>query len=143
MARGFARRLSASFAIIDKRRPAPNQSEVLSVVGDVEGRSCLITDDMVDTAGTIASAVHALRDRGAEVVYACATHALLSGNAKEKLEGAPLEELVVTNTINIPESRKFAGLRVLSVASLLARAIEYIHSNESVSQLFEDSPVRE
>jgi ribose-phosphate pyrophosphokinase len=142
MARGFARRLSASFAIIDKRRPAPNQSEILSVVGDVEGRNCLITDDMVDTAGTMASAVHALRERGAESVYACATHALLSGNAREKLEAAPLEELVVTNTVNIPESRKFAGLRVLSVASLLARAIEYIHSNESVSQLFEDSQVR-
>jgi ribose-phosphate pyrophosphokinase len=142
MARGFARRLSASFAIIDKRRPAPNQSEVLTVVGDVEGRNCLITDDMVDTAGTMASAVHALRDRGALSVYACATHALLSGSAREKLEAAPLEELVVTNTVNIPESRKFPGLRVLSVASLLARAIEYIHSNESVSQLFEDSPAR-
>jgi ribose-phosphate pyrophosphokinase len=142
MARGFARRLSASFAIIDKRRIGPNQSEVLQVVGDVEGRNCLIADDMVDTAGTMASAVHALRDRGAAAVYACATHPLLSGSAKEKLEGAPLEELVVTNTINIPEERKFAGLRVLSVASLLARAIEYIHSNESVSQLFEDSPIR-
>jgi ribose-phosphate pyrophosphokinase len=142
MARGFARRLSASFAIIDKRRPAPNQSEVLTVVGDVEGRNCLITDDMVDTAGTMASAMHALKDRGAVAVFACATHALLSGTAREKLEEAPLEELVVTNTINIPEDRKFARLKVLSVASLLARAIEYIHSNESVSQLFEDSPVR-
>jgi ribose-phosphate pyrophosphokinase len=120
MARGFARRLGASFAIIDKRRPAPNQSEVLSVVGDVEGRNCLITDDMVDTAGTMASAVHALKDRGAAAVFACATHALLSGNATEKLRAAPLEEL-----------------EVLSVAPLLARAIEYIHSNESVSQLFE------
>lgn len=137
MARGFARRLGASFAIIDKRRPAPNQSEVLTVVGEVDGRSCLITDDMVDTAGTMSSAVHALRDRGASAVYACATHALLSGSATERLRESPLEELVVTNTVQIPDERKFDGLKVLSVAGLLARAIEYIHSNESVSQLFE------
>jgi len=137
MARGFAKRLEASFAIIDKRRPAHNQSEVLTVVGDVKGRNCLITDDMVDTAGTMASAVHALKERGANQVYAAATHALLSGNARQKLEAAPLTELVVTNTIQIPEERKFEQLTVLSVAELLARAIEYIHSNDSVSQLFE------
>ncbi len=137
MARGFARRLNASFAIIDKRRPAPNQSEVLNVVGDVSGSNCLITDDMVDTAGTMASAVHALKDRGALAVYACATHALLSGSAPERLSAAPLTELVVTNTVQIPEERKFEGLKVLSIATLLARAIEHIHLNESVSQLFE------
>jgi len=136
MARGFARRLGASFAIIDKRRPAHNQSEILSVVGEVRGRNCLITDDMVDTAGTLASAVHALHDRGAASVFACATHALLSGKARERLEASPLEELVVTNTIDIPEDRVFDRLKVLSVGELLARAIEYIHSNESVSQLF-------
>ena len=136
MARGFARRLGATFAIIDKRRPAPNQSEILSVVGDVRGRNCLIADDMVDTAGTMASAVHALKDRGAAKVYACATHALLSGSAREKLENSPLEELVVTNTIQIPAERRFDRLTILSVAQLLARAIQYIHSNESVSQLF-------
>jgi len=136
MARGFARRLGATFAIIDKRRPAPNQSEILSVVGDVEGRSCLIADDMVDTAGTMASAVHALKDRGATAVYACATHALLSGDARKKLEASPLEELVVTNTILIPEERRFDRLTILSVAQLLANAIRYIHLNESVSQLF-------
>jgi ribose-phosphate pyrophosphokinase len=136
MARGFARRLGATFAIIDKRRPAPNQSEILSVVGDVEGRNCLIADDMVDTAGTMASAVHALRDRGAAAVYACATHALLSGDARKKLEAAPLEELVVTNTIQIPAERRFDRLTILSVAQLLANAIRYIHLNESVSQLF-------
>ncbi len=137
MARGFARRLGASFAIIDKRRPAPNQSEVLNVVGEVEGRTCLITDDMIDTAGTMASAVVALKDRGASAVYACATHALLSGAAPERLSGAPLTELVVTNTVNIPEERRFDRLKVLSVAPLLARAIDHIHSNESVSALFE------
>ena len=137
MARGFARRLSGSFAIIDKRRPAPNQSEVLNVVGDVEGRDCLITDDMIDTAGTITSAVYALKERGAASVYACATHALLSGDAPRKLSQAPLTRLVVTNTIPIPEGRRFPGLTVLSVASLLARAIDHIHSNESVSALFQ------
>lgn len=137
MARGFARRLSASFAIIDKRRPAHNQSEVLSVVGEVDGKDCLITDDMIDTAGTMALAVHALKDRGARRIFAAGTHAVLSGNAVERLMAAPLEELVVTNTIGIPEDRKFPKLKILSVADLLARAIEYIHSNDSVSQLFE------
>ncbi len=137
MARGFAKRLGASLAIIDKRRPAPNESEVLNVVGDVEGRPCLISDDMVDTAGTIASAVWALKERGAEKVYASATHALLSGSAVEKLSASPLEELVVTNTIQIPEERRFERLRILSVAGLLAQAIRHIHLNESVSQLFE------
>jgi ribose-phosphate pyrophosphokinase len=91
---------------------------------------------MVDTAGTMASAVHALRDRGAAAVYACATHALLSGDARKKLEAAPLEELVVTNTIQIPAERRFDRLTILSVAQLLANAIRYIHLNESVSQLF-------
>ncbi len=137
MARGFAKRLGATFAIIDKRRPQHNQTEILSVVGEVRGKPCLITDDMVDTAGTMASAVHALKERGASKVYACATHALLSGQATERLSSAPLEELVVTNTIRIPPERSFDGLTVLSVAELLARAIEYIHLNDSVSQLFE------
>ena len=137
MARGFAKRLGASFAIIDKRRPAANVSEVLNVVGEVDGRTCLITDDMIDTGGTIAQAVQALKDRGAQNVYVAATHALLSGEAIARLSAAPLEELVVTNTIHIPDSKRFDRLKVLSVADLLARAITYIHSNASVSQLFE------
>ena len=137
MARGFAKRLGASFAIIDKRRPAANVSEVLNVVGEVEGRTCLITDDMIDTGGTIAQAVGALRERGAERVYVAATHALLSATAVERLAASPLEELVVTNTIHIPEAKRFDRMKVLSVADLLARAITYIHSNASVSKLFE------
>jgi ribose-phosphate pyrophosphokinase len=137
MARGYSKRLGATFAIIDKRRPAPNASEVMSVVGDVDGKTCILTDDMIDTGGTIANAVHALKERGATKVYAAATHALLSGSAAEKLSAAPLEELVVTNTIHIPEERRFARLTVLSVAELLADAIRFIHSNESVSALFE------
>ena len=137
MARGFAKRLGASFAIIDKRRPAANVSEVLNVVGEVEGRTCLITDDMIDTGGTIAQAVGALRERGAERVYVAATHALLSATAVERLAASRLEELVVTNTIHIPEAKRFDRMKVLSVADLLARAITYIHSNASVSKLFE------
>jgi ribose-phosphate pyrophosphokinase len=137
MARGFAKRLGATFAIIDKRRPAPNESEVINVVGEVEGKTCILSDDMVDTGGTLANGIIALKERGAKAVYASATHALLSGKAKEKLSAAPLEELVVTNTIDIPENRRFDKLRILSVAGLLANSIQYIHSNESVSQLFE------
>lgn len=137
MARGFAKRLGASFAIIDKRRPAANVAEVLNVVGDVSGKTCLVTDDMIDTGGTMAQAVHALRERGGKAVYVAATHALLSGSAVEKLSASPLEELVVTNTIHVTEEKRFDRLTVLSVADLLARSITYIHSNESVSQLFE------
>jgi ribose-phosphate pyrophosphokinase len=137
MARGFAKRLDATFAIIDKRRPAPNVSQVLNVVGDVEGKTCLLSDDMIDTAGTLAEAIHALAERGAKKIYACATHALLSGSAAARLEDSPVTEVVVTNTIDIPEERRFSRLRILSVAGLLSNAIRYIHSNESVSQLFD------
>ncbi len=137
MARGFAKRLDADLAIVDKRRPAANVAEVLNIVGDVEGRTCLLADDMVDTGGTLANAVHALRERGATKVYACATHAVLSGSAAERLAAAPLEEMVVTNTLQLTEDRSFPNLKVLSVAPLLARAIQHTHLNESVSRLFE------
>jgi len=140
MARGTARRLDATFAIIDKRRPKANMSEVLNVVGEVEGMNCLLVDDMVDTAGTLSNAVHALCERGAKKVYAAATHPLLSGEAVARLKDSPLEEMVVTNTIHIPEHKRFDGLKVLSVADLLAKAIDHVHSNESVSQLFESVP---
>jgi ribose-phosphate pyrophosphokinase len=138
MARGYARRLKASFAIIDKRRPKPNASQVMNVVGEVEGKTCLLVDDMVDTGGTLANAVVALCERGARAVYAMASHPLLSGPAAERLSNVPLEELVVTNSIEVPEERRFDQLRILSVAGLLANAIQYIHSNESVSALFEE-----
>ena len=137
MARGFAKRLNAGFAIIDKRRPSANVAEVLNVVGDVAERDCLVTDDMVDTAGTLAGAVGALKDLGANKVYCCATHALLSGPATQRLSDSALTEMAVTNTIQIPESRHFETLEVLSIAPLLASAIGSIHSGESVSSLFE------
>ena len=137
MARGFAKRLDATIAIVDKRRPAANQAEVLNVVGEVDGKTCLIVDDMVDTGGTLANAVIALKERGATQVFAGATHAILSGPAVERLAAAPLEEFVVTNTIHVPENRRFDGLKILSVAELFAKAIECVHENKSVSELFE------
>jgi ribose-phosphate pyrophosphokinase len=137
MARGFARRINANFAIIDKRRPTQNVAEVMEVVGEVEGRNCIIVDDMIDTAGTLVSVVEALKERGALEIFATATHALLSGPARERLSASPVSEVVVTNTLHTPDDKRFDKLRVLSVAELLARAIRYTHSNESVSQLFD------
>ena len=137
MARGFAKRLNGSLAIIDKRRPRPNQSEVVNVVGEVEGRDCILTDDMIDTAGTVAEASRALKQLGANDIYVCATHALLSGPAVERLSNAPIKEVTVTDTVNISGEKRFPQLQVLSVGELLAKAIRYIHSEQSVSSLFE------
>jgi ribose-phosphate pyrophosphokinase len=137
MARGFAKRLNGSFAIIDKRRPQANVAEVLNVVGEVEGRDCLIPDDMIDTAGTVAAAAKALKELGANDIYVCATHALLSGPAAERLRNAPIKEVTVTDTVAIPQEHRFPQLTVLSVGELLAKAIRYTHSDESVSSLFE------
>jgi len=137
MARGFARRIDAAFAIIDKRRPAHNVAEVLTVVGEVEGRNCIIVDDMIDTAGTMESVIESLKERGADEIYVAATHPLLSGPAVQRLQDSPVTEVVVTNTLHVPEDKRFDKLKVLSVANLLARAIRYTHSNESVSQLFD------
>jgi ribose-phosphate pyrophosphokinase len=137
MARGFAKRLNASLAIIDKRRTAANVAEAVNVVGEVEGRDCIIPDDMIDTAGTMTEAVYALKRLGAGKVYVCATHALLSGPAVERLSTAPIEEVAVTNSVAIPPERQFPGLTVLSIAPLLAKAIGYTHSDLSVSSLFD------
>jgi len=138
MARGFAKKLNGTLAIIDKRRPTANVAEVLNVVGDVEGRDCLIPDDMIDTAGTVTEAARALKKLGAKDVYVCATHALLSGPAVERLCAAPIVEVCVTNTIAIPEERRFPQLKVLSVGDLLAKAIRFTHSEQSVSSLFDE-----
>ena len=137
MARGFAKRLNASLAIIDKRRPRANVSEVVNVVGEVEGKDCLLADDMIDTAGTVSEAARALKELGARDIYVCATHALLSGPAVERLSNAPITEVAVTDTIEIPEERRFPTLKVLSVGELLAKAIRFTHSDQSVSSLFE------
>ena len=137
MARGFAKRLDATMGIIDKRRPAANVAEVMNVIGEVEGRDCLLSDDMIDTAGTMAEAAVALKRLGANDIYACATHALLSGPAVDRLSNAPFKEIVVTDTVPVPREKRFPTLTVLSVGELLGRAIRYTHSNESVSSLFE------
>jgi ribose-phosphate pyrophosphokinase len=137
MARGFAKRLNASLAIIDKRRPTANVAEVVNVVGEVEGRDCLLADDMIDTAGTVSEAAKALKKLGARDIYVCATHALLSGPAVERLTNAPITEVAVTDSIAIPESRRFKQLTVLSVGELLATAIRFTHADQSVSSLFE------
>jgi ribose-phosphate pyrophosphokinase len=137
MARGFAKRLNASLAIIDKRRPQPNVSEVVNVVGDVEGSDCILVDDMIDTAGTVTEASRALKKLGAEDVYICATHALLSGPAVSRLTDAPITEVAVTDTIMITDSRRFDRLVVLSVGELLSKAIRFTHSEQSVSSLFD------
>jgi ribose-phosphate pyrophosphokinase len=137
MARGFAKRLDATMGIIDKRRPAANVSEVMNVIGDVQGKDCLLSDDMIDTAGTMAEAALALKARGANDIYACATHALLSGPAVERLSNAPFREIVVTDTVPVPQEKRFPALTVLSVGELIGRAIRYTHINESVSSLFE------
>jgi ribose-phosphate pyrophosphokinase len=137
MARGFAKRLDASLAIIDKRRPRANVSEVVNVVGEVEGRDCILADDMIDTAGTITEAAHALKRLGANSVYACATHALLSGPAVQRLKDSPIVELVVTDTIRLPAEKVYDALTILSVGELLSKAIRYTHAEQSVSSLFE------
>ena len=137
MARGFAKRLDGTLAIIDKRRPRANVSEVVNVVGEVEGRDCILADDMIDTAGTVSEAARALKELGAGDVYVCATHALLSGPAKERLSNAPIKEVVVTDTIAIKEEARFDTLKVLSVGDLLSKAVRFIHAEQSVSSLFE------
>ena len=137
MARGFAKRLNATFAIIDKRRPAANVAEVVNVVGEVADRDVLIPDDMIDTAGTVSEASRALKALGARDIYVCATHALLSGPAIERLNAAPITEVAVTDTIAITPDRRFDRLKVLSVGELLSKAIRYTHSEQSVSSLFD------
>ena len=137
MARGFAKRLNASLAIIDKRRPAANVAEVFTVMGEVEGKDCILADDMIDTAGTVSEAARALKELGAHSVYVCATHALLSGPARERLMNAPIEEVAVTDTIALPEERRFDKLAILSVGELLSKAIRFTHAEQSVSSLFD------
>jgi ribose-phosphate pyrophosphokinase len=135
-ARAFAKRLHATLAIIDKRRAGPNESKVMNIIGDVEGKTAVILDDMVDTGGTMVQGADALRENGAKRVFACATHPVLSGPAIERLEKSTIEQLVVTNTIPLGKKAECAKIRVLSVAGLLGEAIKRIHFNDSVSSLF-------
>jgi ribose-phosphate pyrophosphokinase len=136
-ARAFAKRLNSPLAIIDKRRTDVNVAEVMHIIGDVEGRHCLIVDDLIDTAGTLVKAAEALLEEGAMSVTACATHAVLSGEAVERIEASRILEVVVTNSIPLTdEASRCSRIKTLSVAPLLARAIQSIHEDGSVSTLF-------
>ncbi|MDI6761576.1 MAG: ribose-phosphate pyrophosphokinase [Thermodesulfobacteriota bacterium] len=136
-ARAYAKRLNTSLAIIDKRREGPNVSQVMNIIGDVEGMVAIIVDDLVDTGGTLARAAYALMEKGAKAVYACCTHPVFSGKAVEIISGSPIEEMIVTNTIPLQEEAKACRkIKVLSVSSLLADAIRRIYEDESVSCLF-------
>jgi ribose-phosphate pyrophosphokinase len=136
-ARAYAKRLNGSLAIIDKRRERANESEVMHIIGEVEGRRCLILDDMIDTAGTLVNASNALLKAGAKSVAACATHAVLSGPAVQRIKESSLSEVVITNSIPLSEEAKATGkFKVVSVARLLAEAIRRIHHSDSVSSLF-------
>ncbi len=136
-ARAYAKRLNSSLAIIDKRREGPNVSQVMNIIGDVEGMIAILVDDLVDTAGTLARAAYALMEKGATAVYACCTHPVLSGKAVEIINNSPIVELMVTNTIPLREEAKTCPkIKVLSVSSLLADAIRRIYEDESVSCLF-------
>ncbi|MEM1367255.1 MAG: ribose-phosphate pyrophosphokinase [Cyanobacteria bacterium P01_H01_bin.15] len=136
-ARAFAKRLNdAPLAIIDKRRQAHNVAEVMNLIGDVEGKTAIMVDDMIDTAGTIVEGAKLLRREGAERIYACATHAVFSGPAIERLSAGDFEEVIVTNTIPVKPEQQFKQLTVISVASLLGEAIWRIHEDNSVSSMF-------
>ena len=136
-ARALAKRLESDLAIIDKRRPKANVSEVMHVIGEIEGRTCVIMDDMVDTAGTLCKAAEVLKERGATKVMAYCTHPVLSGNAVQKIAASVLDELVVTDTIALrDDARACSKIRQLSVADLLAETIRRINSEDSVSSLF-------
>ena len=136
-ARAYAKRLGGELAVIDKRRTDDGTAEVMNVVGDVAGRTCIIQDDIIDTAGTIVKAANALKENGAARVFACAVHGVLSGQAFERIEKAPLEKLIVTNTIPLNGERaRHSKIVSLSVAKLLSQAIRSIHEESSVSSLF-------
>ena len=136
-ARKLADALNTPIAIIDKRRPKPNVAEVMNIVGNIEGKTCILIDDIIDTAGTITLGAKALKERGAKEVYASCSHAVLSGQALERIENSPIKELVYANTIDIPEEKKLDKMVPLCVGDLIAKAIYKIHNNEPVSVLFE------
>ena len=136
-ARELGERLRLPLAIIDKRRPEPNVAEIMNIIGDVEGKEAIMIDDLIDTAGTITMGAEELLRRGAVAVYACCTHPVLSGPAKERLLQSPIKEVVVTNTIPLNNNLKLDKITVLSVASLIGDAIKSIHKEHSVSKLFD------
>ena len=135
-ARNMAHPLDAPIAIVDKRRPKANVSEIMNIVGDVKDKNVVLVDDMIDTAGTITNAANALKDMGALEVYACATHPILSGPAIERIEKSAIRELVLLNTIPLPKEKQIDKIKTLSVAPLFAEAMIRIFTNNSISGLF-------
>ena len=135
--RQFAEKLNIPLAIIDKRRPRPNVSEITNIIGDVAGKKVVLVDDMIDTAGTITNAANALKERGAVEVDACCTHAVLSGPAIKRIEDSAITELLVLDTIELPEEKKIAKITSVSVEEIFANAIKCIHDGTSISQLFD------
>ncbi|MBR5756489.1 MAG: ribose-phosphate pyrophosphokinase, partial [Firmicutes bacterium] len=136
-ARNFAHYFNCPIAIIDKRRPKPNVSEVMNIIGDVKDKICILVDDMVDTAGTITNAADALAAMGSGDVYAAATHPILSGPALDRISKSAIKEMILLNTIPIPEEKRIGKIKVLSVAPLFAETIRRVSANESISILFE------
>ena len=135
-ARKLAEFLEAPIAIVDKRRPKPNVSEVMNVIGDVEGKTAIIIDDMIDTAGTLVNAAQAIKDRGAKAVYACATHGIFSPPAIERIEESVIEKMIVTDSIYLSEEKRVGKIELISVSELIGQAIERIYEERSVSPLF-------
>jgi len=136
-ARDLAERIGAPIAIVDKRRPEPNVAEIMNIIGDINQRNVIMIDDIIDTAGTISQGAKALKEMGAKDIYICCTHPVLSGPALKRLEEAPVKEVLVTNTILVPEEKIIPKMKVLSVAPLLGEAIIRIHEDLSVSKLFD------
>ena len=136
-ARNMAERLDAPIAIVDKRRPEPNKSEIMNIIGDIDGKNCILLDDMIDTAGTICNAASALIELGAKNVYACATHGVLSGPAKERLEKSPIQELVLLNTLPIDDEKKLDKMTFISVGPIFSEVITRVYQGGSVSTLFD------
>ncbi|WP_368653553.1 ribose-phosphate diphosphokinase [Ornithinibacillus sp. 4-3] len=136
-ARRLAERLKAPIGIIDKRRPRPNVAEIMNIIGNIEGKTAILIDDIIDTAGTITLAANALIENGATAVYACCTHPVLSGPAIERIADSAIKELIVTNTIPLPEEKNIDKVTQLSVAPLIGEAIMRVHNKESVSSLFD------
>ncbi len=136
-ARYYAKRLGCSIAIIDKRRPKPNVSEIMHIIGDIKDKTAVIVDDIVDTAGTLANAAKALHKEGAKNIYACCTHPVLSGNAIEKINNSPITELITTNTIKFNKKIASDKIKVLSVGNLIGEAIRRVYHKESLSAIFE------
>lgn len=137
MAQSFAKHLGVGFALVDKRRPAPNEAEIAHLIGDMDGKQVFIIDDMIDTGGTIVSAAAAAKEKGAKGVYAVATHGIFSGDAPQRIADSEIDHVIISDTVHLTPERRFDKLEIISVAGLFAKGIECIHNGESISALFE------